>query len=110
MPTAYFILSQMAKFPRDVLASASIWSFDSSVKKMSPGKSVSIMLFFKWYVEYVYQDPKTQLVKKDKHMELFSKFILATCSERLNGLDDLEEIIGIIEKKLTEILLKPSTC
>ena len=103
VPTAYFVLSQMAKFPRDVLASASIWSFDSSVKKMSPGKSVSIMLFFKWYVEYVYQDPKTQLVKKDKHMELFSKFILATCSERLNGLDDLEEIIGIIEKKLTEI-------
>ena len=81
MPTAYTILTQLSKLPKEILSSPTIWKYDDNrhVKRMFPAQCFAQTCFLSWFIDHIYNDPKAQQqAKKDQHMEFFSKFVQAT--------------------------------
>ena len=57
MPTAYSILTQLAKLPKEVMISTSIWSFDANAadkSQISPAQLFAKILLNKQFVDHIY--------------------------------------------------------
>ena len=96
VPVAVFMLAQLAKLPKDLLAS-SFKDFEPS-KGQSVARTFAVKIFEDWCLDYVFDNSKSP-IKKEQHLDYFGKFVQAFCSVRWKGLVDLDEIIAVINQK-----------